>query len=121
MTILARFLRVLGLVITVGALAACAPQASAQARAGTMNTSSVGDTLRELDQTPDRPVRVIVTVRPGTADQVVAATRKAGATVVQPLAGTQSIVIEGKAAHVRAAVATGQVLQLQRDTPSPTN
>lgn len=116
-----RFIHLLGIVITVGALGACAPQASAQAMSGRMNTQTVNDTLAELDQTPDRTVRVIVTVRPGTADQVAAAAKQAGANAVNPLFGTQSVVIEGKAAHVRAAVDTGQVLQIQRDTASPTN
>ena len=117
----ARLWQVLGIFIAVGALGACGAPASAQAPTPPMRRSNVDDTLAELDRTPERAVRVIVTVKPGTGDRVATAARKAGADAVVPLAGTQSIVIEGKPAHVRAAVDTGQVLQIQRDTPSPTN
>ena len=115
-----RWITALGVVVLAGALGAGVTECVAQT-SGRMSTQSVNDLMSDLDQDPDRVVRVIVTVKPGSARQVGIAATNAGANAVNPLFGTDSIVIEGKAAHIRAAVNTGDVLQLQRDSASPTN
>lgn len=65
---------------------------------------------------------MIVTVKPGAdAQKRVAAAGSAGATSVSTIDGQPMVVIEGKPAHLRAAVATGQVVRIQRDSPAPAN
>jgi chorismate mutase len=118
-----------GLLGLVGVLGACgigdaAPQTSATNMTSSANDStSVAATLAEFEKQPERIVRVIVTVKPGADAQkrVAAAARSAGATSVSTIDGQPMVVIEGKPAHLRAAIATGQVVQIQRDSPAPTN
>jgi hypothetical protein len=79
--------------------------------------------VAEFEKQPDKLVRVIVTVRPGpaTTAQVAAAAKAAGASTADPIKGQPLVVIEGKPAHLRAVLGTGQVLQMQRDGAAPTN
>ena len=115
----------MGVLFSGIALCACGTGGAAPQgiHAMTADSSSTTTTLHDLEADPARPVRVIVTVKPGAAalQQVKAAAMKAGASSVVHIEGQNLIVIEGKPSHIRAAVATGQVLRIQRDAASPTN
>jgi hypothetical protein len=105
-------------------LCTCGPAGvSATPPAAAMNADHDPTTealLTTLEKTPDRPVRVIVTTRPDDIDAVADAARKAGAHV-ERIAGQPLLVIEGRPAHLRAALRSGKVVHMQRDDAAPTN
>ena len=79
--------------------------------------------LQQLESSPGRVVRAIATLKPGDAAkaQAMSALKAAGVSNVQEIQGRPLLVIEVDAAQLRALMATGQVLRVQPDTPSPTS
>jgi hypothetical protein len=117
-----RALPVVAAAAAVCVLCACVPAGvAATPPADAMNTDPSTETLlTTLEKTPDRPARVIVTTRPDSVDAVADAARKAGAHV-ERIGGQPLLVIEGRPAHLRAALRTGKVVRMQRDDAAPTN
>lgn len=116
------------LVALLVTLAACGAERSeppAPSAAKTMSAAapSPASFVAELEKTPQRAVRVLVTLRadPKAMAEVTTAAKSAGAASVQALGAMPILVIEGKAAHVRAALATGHVIAIQNDDAAPTN
>lgn len=99
------------------------PAAKSMQAAPPSPDASAAAFVADLEKTPQRAVRVIVTLRadPKAMAEVTAAARSAGAASVQPLGTMPILVIEGRAAHLRAALATGHVQAMQTDAASPTN
>ena len=117
-----RAVRIAATTAAVCVLCACVPTGvAATPPADAMNADpSTEALLTTLEKTPDRPARVIVVARPDSVDVVADAARRAGAHV-ERIAGQPLLVIEGRPAHLRAALRTGKVVRMQRDDAAPTN
>jgi hypothetical protein len=85
---------------------------------------SSDELIARYERFPDRPVRVIVTLRGDAAaarQTSVALRGQAGVVSAEVLDGLPMIVLEAKPAALRALFERGQVAQIQADTPVPPN